>query len=79
MIAELISWLRDGHSPAGADKSLFSLAWTQSTPRQEGFQGRTTTTWSPATIRHAQGFLTLITRAGSAVTRRSRLQRPALA
>lgn len=71
MIAELASCLAGGHSSAGADRSLSLLAWIHSTPRQEGFQGRSSAAWSPATMRHAQGFLTLITRAGSAVTGRS--------
>ena len=71
MIAELARCLAGGHSPAGADRSRSLLAWIQSTPRQEGFQGRSSAVWSPATMRHAQGFLTLITRAGSAVTGRS--------
>src|SRR5690348_6724220 len=78
MIAEPTSCPAGGHSPAGADRSLSLLAWIHSTPRQEGFQVRSTTTWSPATIRHAQGFMTLITRAGSAVTGCSQLGRPAL-
>jgi hypothetical protein len=77
MIAEVTSRPAGGHSPAGADRSMSLLAWIHSTPRQEGFQGRSSTAWSPATIRHAQGFMTLITRAGSAVTARSSLRRPA--
>jgi hypothetical protein len=71
MIAELTSRPPGGHSSAGADKSLSLLAWIHSTPRQEDFQGRSTATWRPVTIRHAQGFVTLITRAGSAVIERS--------
>jgi len=77
MIAEVTSRPAGGHSPAGADRSMSLLAWIHSTPRQEGFHGRSSTAWSPATIRHAQGFMTLITRAGSAVTGRSSLRRPA--
>ena len=71
MTAELASCLAGGHSSAGADRSLSLLAWIHSTPRQEGFQGRSSAVWNPATMRHAQGFLTLITRAGSVVTGRS--------
>jgi hypothetical protein len=72
MIAEVTRCPAGGHSSAGADTSLSWLAWIHSTPRQEGFQVRSTTTWSPVTIRHAQGFMTLIARPGSAVTERSR-------
>src|SRR5260370_41390491 len=68
MMAELTSCPTGGHSSAGADRSLSLLVWIHSTPRQEGFQVRSTTTWSPVTIRHAQGFVTLITPAGSAGT-----------
>jgi hypothetical protein len=77
MIAELTSCPPSGHSSAGADKSLSLLVWIHRTPRQEGFQVRSTTSWSPVTMRHVQGFVTLITRAGSAVTGRSQLGRPA--
>ena len=49
----------------------YPLAWILSTPRQKGFQRRSSTALSPATMHHAQRFLTLITRAGSAVTGRS--------
>ena len=77
MIAEVTSRPAGGHSPAGADRSMSLLAWIHSTPRQEGFQVRCSTAWSPATIRHAQGFMTLMTRAGSAVIGRSQLRRPA--
>jgi hypothetical protein len=47
MIAELTSWLAGGHSSAGADRSPSLLAWIQSTPRQEGFQGRFSTAFDP--------------------------------
>jgi hypothetical protein len=77
VIAELTGCPPRGHSSAGADRSRSLLVWIHSSLRQEGFQGRSMTTWSPVTIRHAQGFGTLITRAGSAVTGRSQLWRPA--
>jgi hypothetical protein len=73
MIAEVTSCPAGGHKSAGADRSLSWLAWIHSSPRQEGFQVRSSTAWSPATIRHAQGLGTLITRAGSAVTGRPQL------
>ena len=57
--------------PLDPGHRLSLLAWIQSTPRQKGFQRRSSTALSPAAMRHAQRFLTLITRVGSVVTGRS--------
>jgi hypothetical protein len=79
MIAEVTSCSAGGRSAAGADRPLPLPAWIHSTPRREGCRVRSTPAWSPAAIRHARGFMTLITRAGSAVTGRSQPRPPARA